>query len=163
MYDEKAINEVVDLTNILYKQCKKNMQDIELIIVSLDKLLNGNSESVASSTVVKEKNQQDYIKEIDSSLESHDFTIDRRIELHKELGSYEPAKKVEVEIDFPTITPLSKLNKNEQNELYKKIFEKATYYVKTILQLDKYDKDYVSQITQEADRVLSVWIETNRY
>lgn len=148
----QKIEELQKITDTLLKQCIKNMKDIEAVINVLETLLQ-------EPEYVAEPEPIDQLTQIDNSIESHDIIIARRVDLHKELGSYiEPQS----ELQFPTITPLSKLTKLEQNTLYKQIFSQATHYVKNILSIDTADVTYDTQIATEADRLLSVWCNISK-
>jgi hypothetical protein len=105
--------------------------------------------------------EPDIIKRIDDSIESHDVIIARRVELHKELGSFiDPDNKPAEPI--PMITPLSKLSVKEQNALYKNIFDQATFNIETVMGIAVSDLEFETQVSNEADRLLNVWIEMQK-
>jgi len=66
------------------------------------------------------------------------------------------------EVRIPTITPLSRLNDKEVEELEKSILNQAIYNINEILQIDKSDPSYKTNVLAEADRLLNVWMETNK-
>jgi chorismate mutase len=112
----------------------------------------------------EQKPEQKINNEIDNDATD---ILNRRIALHKQLGTYkELNKKLDEEPDeethYPTITPLNKLNLNEQKSLLLDIFNKAKHNVQVLLQISENDDEYQSQILKESDRLLNVWIEMNK-
>lgn len=145
---QKKLDDLHAITDVLLKQCIKNMKDIESVINVLETLQN-------PCVLQNESNNQ--LQQIDDSMTNSDIIIERRIDLHKELGTF-----VASEPHFPTITPLSKLNTQEQNDLYRQIFMQATNYVANIANVLTDDSTFDTQVATEADRLLNVWIDINK-
>ena len=60
------------------------------------------------------------------------------------------------------ITPLHKLNWAEQDALERKLMKTARFNVDNILKINPNDSAYKSAIFAEADRLLEVWMESNK-
>jgi hypothetical protein len=90
----------------------------------------------------------------------YDYLINKRVEYHKQNGTYiEPVKQDKI----PIMTPLSKLNKKEQEQLYKDLFTEAVKNVTVYESINKDDPVYKVKIKEEANRLLNVWLETNKF
>lgn len=125
----------------------------------------------------------DLRRQDDIFIQDEKIIMERRVELHKELGTYiepllpkepllplvfntgsiiDPLIDTRTEVNTPMITPLFKLNKREKEALYRDIFNKASNYIKNILGIATTDETFDLQVSNEADRLLKVWIEINK-
>ena len=98
--------------------------------------------------------------------EAIDPTLDRRITLHKELGTFDEKYTEDPnypkDSNVPMINPLHRLNDKEQEQLYMKLFNKAIYNVEKIMNVEKNSAYFKTMVHQESDRLLNSWIEANK-
>lgn len=177
---ETEIKELTNLVNIITLECKKNMQNIKIISDILEKLQPGVTTAVTPVEPVPDPIPEQLVNNFDSIdiiEKSHEVIINRRVELHKELGSYvepvaeaaqvvepvvEPVAEVVVtQQDYPTITPLLKLDAKQREKLFKQIFKEAFFNVEKIMLIDRDDALFKKSVTEESDRLLNVWMEIN--
>jgi hypothetical protein len=115
---------------------------------------------------------------MDSIATDYDYLINKRVEFHKQNGTYlgkaseeaNPTTETITPVQtntgskkIPMATPLSKLTKREMDNLLKRIFDKATFNIKTLESLNETDPTFDSRVNQEADRLLALWNEKNKF
>lgn len=110
----------------------------------------------------------------------YDDIMEKRIKLHKEMGTYtevnqNPVNNTNVtshttqmkcnatERKIPMATPLSKLTKRELNNLLEKIYSNALKNVRTLELIKETDPQFDNYVNMEADRLLDLWNEKNRF
>ena len=166
---ESSLDKLTLLVNTVIDQCENNIKTMKPILNIIAEIKNNVKNEKVQQMPDEEQilNNEEILKKIDNSIQSSDTIIARRIELHKELGSFiEPThieKPTSVEPDnLPIITPLSKLNNKEKDILLKSIFNQAKFNVENILAVSAKDEDFDNQVSDEASRLLNIWIESNR-
>jgi hypothetical protein len=115
---------------------------------------------------------------MDSIATDYDYLINKRVEFHKQNGTYlgkaseeaNPTTETTTSAQnntgskkIPMATPLSKLTKREMDNLLKRIFDKATFNIKTLESLNEMDPTFDNRVNQEADRLLALWNEKNKF
>ena len=155
------IDEVAKVAKIILEQFKQNIKDLETFTSILESfqdqavlnLPDRPDQPVQPEQVVESIVENPNPIDPDTLLEDdNEVILNRRIELHKELGTYqEPVM----------ITPLHKLNDKEQENLYKKIYEDA---VQNMIDTnsEKTGPLFRAKVKDEADRLLSVWMSINK-
>lgn len=155
------IDEVAKVAKIILEQFKQNIKDLETFTSILESfqdqavlnLPDQPDQPVQPEQVVESIVENPNPIDPDTLLEDdNEVILNRRIELHKELGTYqEPVM----------ITPLHKLNDKEQENLYKKIYEDA---VQNMIDTnsEKTGPLFRAKVKDEADRLLSVWMSINK-
>lgn len=175
--------EVSDVRNILLslekviksvqEKCDANKKTIDYIIDTLDSVnniitKNGNKTDI-DETIVKESDEPSVKKILDDKFNMDDDAVllNRRKELHKNLGSFQEhltddttkVETVEEPPRPPLITPLSKLSISDRENLMKTIYKDALYTTEKILNVGRSDPLFRSKVNEEADRLLAVWME----
>jgi hypothetical protein len=155
------IDEVAKVAKIILEQFKQNIKDLETFTSILESfqdqavlnLPDQPDQPVQPEQVVESMIETTDPIDPDTLLEDdNEVILNRRIELHKELGTYqEPVM----------ITPLHKLNDKEQENLYKRIYEDA---VQNMIDTnsEKTGALFRAKVKDEADRLLSVWMSINK-
>lgn len=155
------IDEVAKVAKIILEQFKQNIKDLETFTSILESfqdqavlnLPDQPDQPVQPEQVVESIVENPNPIDPDTLLEDdNEVILNRRIELHKELGTYqEPVM----------ITPLHKLNDKEQENLYKRIYEDA---VQNMIDTnsEKTGPLFRAKVKDEADRLLSVWMSINK-
>lgn len=160
---ENDLDKLRELITIINDRCEKNMNDIMKVSEVLESLSN-----MTPTDILPSDDTTTSIKEIqcDDILADDTDLFQRRIELHKSLGTYEEPiiqKETPQKIaKHPVLNALYKLSDNEQNQLLKKLFKDACFNVEKITQIKKTDSSYQIEVMKESDRLLNIWLESNQ-
>jgi hypothetical protein len=159
----KELEDVLyEIVESLAENSKKNMEIIEKV----EKLLNNIKEQ--DKHILEDLETKQKITDFANNnlLEDNTNIMERRIEYHKKMGTYQELPQKEEsrrkEDEYPKITPLMKLSPSEREQLYKQIFNEAKYNIEILLDIKKDSPDYKEKLFEESNRLLDIWMEKNK-
>ena len=174
MSHKKNIEDLLLIIKDLSDSCNKNIESINCIRYILDTMSKEQENQKETQEETQEEEEEEEEEQI-PNLEEHIINMDkeserilnRRIELHKSLGTYSPInhenhENHENHKEKPSlITPLSKLSIDTRDTLLRQLFKDAIFNVEKLMNIDKSDSSFKSKVNTEADRLLNVWIESH--
>ncbi|MGL5935650.1 MAG: hypothetical protein ACRCZI_08495 [Cetobacterium sp.] len=174
---------ITDIQKIQFDEQLKESQKADI------KNESGNSKDTINNIERTNLKSDTDICEHTGIMNEYDRLMEKRKQLHKDLGTYEADKDIEIKIDndvndinetldkmtitdssiekginvdnLPIANALHKLDWNEQEKLQKSIFKKALFNVENILQIGRSDPNFKQEVKEESDRLLNVWKNSN--
>jgi hypothetical protein len=193
---EEVLTNLKEIHCLLSKQCEKYITEVDNITNITSKLKNilcnevftkiDNNENLNENDY-KNYGKEDFLKINNDFIENGNQDIlDRRINYHKEMGTYKefdeskpnesksdeselkinnPAftdKLISQEKKIPMINALHKFSPQEQNVILKKIFDEASYNIEYIMQIKPNNSLFQKSVMDESDRLLNSWFFANK-